>query len=652
MPLFGYELSPLNGKILPWVRVRAENEVLLTSSEVTFNLAGHIRHQGLPVQNVLVHVYDVYQQNSANGNGGETPVAEQRTGTRGEFNFAVRSGLYRLEVSPDSSTRFLKQSISEARVMSNTNCNINLTTGCILSGKVTAHSGEPVRRCEVVALGIEPSSYKASAKTDEEGHYSLILPRGKYHVAARAIKADFAADDEELEEDLEDTDEEQESFEPPMNTDPSHTFVSTTVQVMIFGNDDELDLVLPPLVPLDGEVHDIFGQPVAHAHVSVAPSRASMDFRDKMLAQELNLTGHCFTDSLGRFRALVSPGHYDVSIEPDDGALLFSTKETGLTVGESVFQKFTVSEGHRLRGQVLYEDEPISQALVRIRAADRKTEFLARTDAQGQFSAAVPGGNYKLVVTAHPKDAPTVIINDQEHNGLAPWTRMIVVGGDTHVAVKIQNGTALQGRVSDEQGQARPGVRVSVYSDSEKQLDADKSRALASGITDGDGRYCIFLSPGSYWLVVHKDFVNARMVEISNEPVNVDITWHGWCQVRFEVQGEDGYAVPRCRVSYAPYGNDEKELADDDDDGHEFERQQFDQSGMPRGYYVTPDDGICRLTLPSGVYIFRFSPPLDGSYEAKVIRQLSISADLTKKITLSLQNDSIIEELSDGTPVS
>lgn len=625
----------------------------MASSEVTFNLAGSIRHQGLPVQNVLVHVFDAYQQSSANGNGGETPIFEGRTGTRGEFSFAVRSGLYRLEINPDSSTRFLKQTITEARVMSNTNCNINLTTGCILSGQVTSYAGEPVRRCEVVALGIEPSSYKASAKTDEDGNYSLILPRGKYHVAARALKVEYYEEDDELEDDVDDDIEvEGGDVVQPMNVDPSHSFVSTTVQVVVFGNDDELDLVLPPLVPLDGEVHDVFGQPVARARVSVTPSRASMDFRDKELAQELDLTGHCITDALGRFRALVSPGAYDVSIEPDEGALLFSTKETGLTVGESVFQKFTVSEGHRLRGQVIYEDEPISQALVRIRAADRKTEFLARTDAQGHFSAAVPGGNYKLVVTAHPKDAPTVIINGEEHNGLAPWTRMIVVGGDTHVAVKIQNGTALQGRVSDEQGQARPGVRVSVYSDSEKQLDAEKaSRALASGITDGDGRYCIFLSPGSYWLVVHKDFVNARMVDIENEPVNVDITWHGWCQVRFEVQGEDSYAVPRCRVSYAPYGNEDTELPEDDNDGHEYERQQFDQSGMPRGYYITPDDGICRLTLPSGVYMFRFAPPQDGSYDAKVIRQLSISADLTKKITLSLKPDYMAEGQSERASV-
>ena len=184
-------------------------------------------------------------------------------------------------------------------------------------------------------------------------------------------------------------------------------------------------------------------------------------------------------------------------------------------------------------------------------------------------------------------------------------------------------------------------------------MDADKStRALASGITDGDGHYCIFLSPGSYWLVVHKDFVNARMVEIASEPVTVDITWHGWSNVRFEVQGEDGHAVPRCRVSYAPYGNEETELPDDDEDGHEYERQQFNQAGMPRGYYVTPDDGICRLTLPSGVYIFRFAPPHDGSYDVKVIRQLSISSDLTKKITLSLKEDRIAEGRSESAPVS
>jgi len=73
---------------------------------------------------------------------------------------------------------------------------------------------------------------------------------------------------------------------------------------------------------------------------------------------------------------------------------------------------------------------------------------------------------------------------------------------------------------------------------------------------------------------------------------------------------------------------------------------------MPRGYYVTPDDGICRLTLPSGVYIFRFAPPHDGSYDVKVIRQLSISSDLTKKITLSLKEDRIAEGRSESAPVS
>lgn len=624
----------------------------MTSSEVTYNLAGHIRHQGLPVQNVLVYVYDVYQQLSAgHANGGETLVSQQRTGTRGEFSFAVRTGLYRLEVGPDSSTRFLRQAVSEARVLANTTCNINLSTGFILSGTVKSASGEPVRRCEVIALGIEPSSYKATSETDENGEYGIVLPRGKYHVAARATKNPEAVEVEESDDEFIN----EGSEDNPINADPSHTFVNTTVQVVTFMNDDILDMQLPNLIPLDGEVCDVFGQPVVGAKVTVAPSRASLDFKDKVLAQELDLSGHCLTDDLGRFRAMVSPGHYDVVIEPDDAALLFSTKETGITVGESVFQKFTVSEGHRLRGQVIYEEEPLSQALIRIRAADRKTEFLARTDAQGNFSAAVPGGNYKLVVTAHPKDAPTIIINDAEHNGLAPWTRMIVVGGDTHVAVRLQQGTALHGRVCDESGQARPGVRVSVYSDSEKQLDADKaSRALASGITDGDGQYCLFLSPGSYWLVVHKDFVNARLVEIESEPVNVDITWHGWCQVRFEVVGEDGHAVPRCRVSYAPYGNDDSEPPEDEEDGNDYERQHFNNGGLPQGYFITPNDGVCRLTLPSGVYIFRFTPPHDGSYQSKAIRQLSISSDLTKKITLGLKEDdsSAARERSAGPDVS
>jgi hypothetical protein len=66
-------------------------------------------------------------------------------------------------------------------------------------------------------------------------------------------------------------------------------------------------------------------------------------------------------------------------------------------------------------------------------------------------------------VQAHPKDSPPVTIDGAEYSALAPWTRNIVVGGDTHVAVRLALGTAFRGRICDDSGQARSSVKVSVY---------------------------------------------------------------------------------------------------------------------------------------------------------------------------------------------
>lgn len=612
----------------------------MTTNELTFNLAGHVRHQGLPVQGVQVCIYDLYQLGTSVPNIGDVLVSRQKTGMRGEFTFPVRAGLYRLEVNPDSSTRFLRHVLPEIRVGHNTTCNINLSTGCILSGSVKTSGGKLVRRCDVIALGIEPSSYFACAPVDAQGQYGLVLPRGKYHIAIRSTAG--------VDESIYETGDE-EALPEGVNELASESFISTSVSVVDFAGDDTYDIEFPNLVRFSGEVVDLFGQPVVAARVTMATARSVAQSADSMVARELDLTARLRTDEDGKFTVLVRPGVYDVVVEPEEVAVLFSVKESGIDVTGDLTHKFTVSEGFRLRGQVVYEDESLSQCLVRVQGIERKEEFMTRTDASGQFSIAVPGGNYKMVVSAHPKDAPTIMINDAEYNGLAPWTRMVIVGGDTHVAVRLQQGTALYGRISDDAGQARPGVRVSVFSDSEQALNNEsKNAAIASGITDGEGRYCIFLSSGTYWLVVHKDFANARMVEIGTEPVNLDISWHGWCQLRFEVMGEDSQYVPRCRVAYAPFGTDDLEsIVDEEETNVREESRNLAQSGLPRGYLLTGDDGVCRVTVPSGVYTLRFTPPIDGSYEPKVIKQLSISTDLTRRITLGLKKDSLSESVGE-----
>lgn len=603
----------------------------MTTSVVTYNLAGHVRHQGLPVSNVNVAVYDCHRglSNHAFG-GGESLVQQQKTGSRGEFTFALRPGKYRLEVEPDLSTRFLRHNIPEIDVQANTTCNVSLSTGSILNGKVCTESGQLITGGEVVALGIEPSSYRANGAVDEDGKYMLILPRGKYHLAFRSPQILQAS----MNEDQTASPEGSGEAESEDETEHPVPFFSSEIFVLTLNTDDDFDLVLPDFAKFEGEITDVFGQPVKNARISLSPARP----RDNLLFVELGLSASCMSDNDGKFQMQIQPDLYNLSIEPDESGLLFGFREQGLELIGDLFRKFQLHEGFRLRGQVHYDEQLLSQCLVRVEGLDDKhIEMLTRTDSKGQFSVGVPAGNYKLVVTAHPKDAPSVTINGAEYSGLAPWTRMVVVGGDTHVAVRLQQGTAVYGRISDDAGQARPGVRISVFGESTKPLEQEKQvSALASGITDNEGNYCVFLSPGTYWFAIHTDLVNAQVVEVGSEPVNLNIAWHGWCQLRFEVIGEDARKIPRCRVGYAPYGADQAAISIAD-----AERQ----ANLPRGYILTGEDGMCLLTLPAGIYTMSFSPPPDGSYGAKAIKQLSISSDMTRTIKLPLIDVEHVDDL-------
>jgi hypothetical protein len=606
----------------------------------TFNLSGNVRHQGLSLAQVEVLLYDLYRGNF--DAGGDEAIATMKTGNRGEFSFSVKPGVYRLEVVPDGKTRFLAHSVPEVKVTTNTSLNISLSTGCIVNGQLATGYGfegnrsELFATCEVIALGIEPTSYKAISPVDETGAFSLIIPRGKYYFASRSPR-----------------------------------FISSDSPIFNVGNDCELTLGLPSFVCFEGEVVDDFGNPIEGALARISPSPSSQN----VLFGELNMHVSAVTDSAGRFDLALQEGHYDMAVEPAVGSTHFALSETEVEVAGSpevsLRRRFTMQEGYRLKGQVRFNGESLSQALVRVQATGTKAEYIARTDGEGRFALSLPGGAYKVIASAHPKDAPAILIDGHEYSSLAPWTRAIVVGADIQLDVTLMEGTALLGRICDDAMLARPGVRVQIFAEAIEPLenvDGDgqsqsgakirkshlrvvsdapaaqaaapapssaiapdaNSTVLASGITDGEGKFGIFLSPGNYWLVIHRDFANAKYVRVDSEPVLLDVTWHGWSQLSFEVLGDRGQCVPRCQIFYHPYG---QEMDD---------KPPLASSAMPLpyGYVMTNEEGHCRLTLPAGVYTFKFSPPAAGSYGPKVIRQLSISSDMSRRVTLESKETS------------
>lgn len=589
------------------------------NSDHTFNLAGHIRHQGLSLAGVRVLLFDQFAHESDSLVGAE-PLRELKTGAKGDFSFSVKTGVYRIEVVPASATRIIGHSLSEIKVTTNTNLNISLATGSIVSGRINSSSKqnsnltvEMLTGTEVVVLGIEPSSYKAVSQVAEDGSFSLVVPRGKYHIALRCSQFDS---------------ENRETLAPA-----KFKLVSTHSDVIAISHDVDLTLEWPELFPFVGEIVDHSGNPVANALVMVEPAVS----RRSLLLSELSFAARTLSDEMGRFQLSLEAGSYDIVVEPPD-SMLFGCVEKDLNVSESCQHRFVLAQGHRLKGQVVFDDHLLSQSLVRVQRVDgQKQEYITRTDGDGQFAITIPEGSYKLIVQAHPKDSPPVTIDGAEYSALAPWTRNIVVGGDTHVAVRLSLGTALRGRICDDSGQARSSVKVSVYAvhSGQAQFLPEGRSALAYGITDGEGRYCLFLTPGQYWLVVHSDFSNAKLVEIASEPVTEDIVWHGWSQIKFEVIGEDNQLVPRCQVFYQPYGSDL-------DIDWEESLSNKGTLALPHGYVLTGEQGTCLLTLPSGVYTFRFTPPDAGSFQEKTIRQLSVSADLSRRVTLELKNSATL----------
>lgn len=568
-------------------------------SDFSYKLSGHVRHQGLPLAKVLVRVSDLFDD-SLDGSGAQS--FEMQSGTKGEYCFNVRAGIYRVEVVPQPQSRFLGQMIQEVRVNSNTIVDCNVSTGYIIAGTLSFFDRKVVNgdvdSLSVVALGIEPVAYRGEAKVDAEGQFSLVVPRGKYHIAVSQNEktgADIAGG--------------------------GRAILSSQTDVLDLDKDTQINLTMPPLFRFVGALIGPDKNPVADARVRATPSRA----KTNLTLSELDLAAIAHCDEQGEFVFYLSSGPYDFEVLPGAGSLLFERSERNIEVGsnKTLEKRIVLEEGHRVRGQVVFPDRMLSQCLVRIEGGEQvgRQVYMARTDDEGQFAITVPGGTYKLIVTAHPKDAQSVLIDGQEHTNLAPWTKSIVVSKDTHVSVRLGEGTALKGRICDDAGQARPSLRVAVYPDTGHRPDADVL-PLINGITDGEGRFSFFLTPGKYQIVVHRDYSSAKSVIVDNEPVFQDIVWHGWSQVTFEVTGQDGQKVPRCQVLYQPYG---REVEDKEAPG---------AMPLPHGYLLTGDDGQCRLTLPAGIYTFRFEPPEAGSYVGRSIRQLSISSDIQRKVML------------------
>ncbi|HEY9871186.1 MAG TPA: carboxypeptidase-like regulatory domain-containing protein [Candidatus Obscuribacterales bacterium] len=576
----------------------------MTTSEVSYSISGGIRHLGLPVAGVTVILFEYWRLAAGLL---KCMVDKQTTGARGEFKFSVPAGTYYLEVVPDASTRFLRQTVDNLKVASNTTCNISLKTGNMLSGCVRTSDGSPLAACRVLAMGVDPPYYRASDSLDADSRFKLVLPKGRYLLIARYEKEEAGLPE----------------------AGGARPFIYRELDHVQLEGDDHCQITLPELVRFGVVITRSDGSPVPGARVSLTPEIK----QDNLALVDLRVKALAVTDPEGKLEFLVQPGTYDLVLQSPENLSLVEVRERSLVLEADCQRSFVMADGMRLSGKVLWSGQPVRGCLVKASGSEGKAA-VAVTGALGEFALVLPPGTFDVAVGGQPNGG------DRAANlAMAPWTRTVHMPGDEVLTVDLAAGLKVSGRVEDPSGKPRPGVRVSAYPDKGGAPSAqDMGSPLATTVTSADGGYLIGLSAGKYWLVLNDDASLSRQVELANEPVTVNFTWSSGCVVRFTVVNERQEPIGRCKVLYEPYAQAA---------GAAKAGQEKGNLASITGFAFCGDDGTCEFTLPAGIYSFRFEPPAYAPYQTKVIRQLSIGADLERTVKLSAKE--VNREPADGS---
>lgn len=553
--------------------------------ELSYNLGGTISSMGLPVNGVIVRLYDYWRQS---GSLVKHFLAELQTDADGKFSFDVRKGIYCLEIIPGQNTRFARQSLEAIKVTGNTNFNIALKAGSILSGKVRDAAGQAITEAELLVFGIEPHVIRVSQELDQEGNFSISLGPGKYYLALKYKSKN-------------------------KSKNPELPFVCPYFQVVELSKDLKHDISLPKLISFKGKVTNKDGHPLSGVKAQVR----SKERPENIFARELSLKVDTFTKKDGSFECLLQAGTYAVKLLPAEDSQLAEKSISSILVDQDRERNYTLESGYELKGRVSHKGSPVANATVNLIGVN--TDSLTLSDQDGMYRFSVPGGSYEIVVAPQPDSLGTSQAND-----LAPYQGELILDRQLTHDIELEAGLLIKGVVQDPAKQARAGVLLSLFATKNGEFDqeAARRRPLWVGITGDDGSYEFQLHPERYWLVLNQQASTGHLLDVSQSSVKGELTIDDVCLLSFEVVSENDEAIPNCQVSYEAYDLADKKSLD---------LSQMEEIPMP---VFTDSDGKCSFTLPQGVYSFDFHPPQHSQHESRLIRQLSLSQDMSRKVRL------------------
>ena len=256
------------------------------------------------------------------------------------------------------------------------------------------------------------------------------------------------------------------------------------------------------------------------------------------------------SDAVGRYTGWVRPGTYQIELRgPGTGSAFLAVDDTipqwpvnrlvaaraeasWYVMQEDVDIDMLVQAGVLqplvgVHGQITTQDagdtQAVAGAMVSFHPVGREgvPPIEMMTDAQGGYDLNLPRGAYTVEVT--PLGDGALHVGDDGH--LAATPQVLTLDADRTLDLAYDNTDIqtllVQGTITDDQGRAVVGVRVTM----QPQGDADDTApgSLVEGITTADGRFVVRVVAGSYHVVLQTRYTEGGQevvaTDASGQPV-------------------------------------------------------------------------------------------------------------------------------------
>lgn len=351
--------------------------------------------------------------------------------------------------------------------------NFNLASGGRISGKITdAAFGAPIEGITVVIRTFNSFAPVASARSGEDGSYAVNLIPGSYFVETRNTTAQAFA---------------SEVYDGLSGSNASTHGIPVAIQS---GQNQSIDFALSQGRQLSGVISDGVGStPVTGQRVMVNLTSGGPSLR--LRSNKI--------------------GAYNVWLKPDNYTVYAYGQVKNVSLATSVVANFDSDQVSKISAQVLHNNNPVSQAKVRLNTSSGAFINMEPSSSDGSvtiYSESI--GDFLIEARIDgPANYGTIIYDNQRRLFSGTLVSISAAASTIDIGnIVLPDGGILTGKFSNANS-AQVNRKVFVYSSPSAGQAATSGDVFTFVRTRGDGSYLISLPAGSYDRVGFGDFNSA-----------------------------------------------------------------------------------------------------------------------------------------------